>query len=63
MKFRDIVDVIDLEQEIKVYSGGSEVYSGQLEEMSAGQMLVMERDEVGEIEADKLVINLTRATL
>lgn len=59
MKFRDIVDVIDLEQEIKVYSGGSEVYSGQLEEMKAGQLLLVEQDEVEELETDEgLVIML-----
>ena len=61
--FYDLIRLLDLEQEVSVLVDGAEVYSGALEEMSAGQMLVMERDEVGELEADKLVINLTRATL
>lgn len=61
--FYDLIRLLDLEQEVSVLVDGAEVYSGVLEEMSAGQMLVMERDEVEEIEADKLVINLTRATL
>ena len=60
--FYDLIHLLDLEQEVSVLVDGAEVYSGVLEEMSAGQMLVMERDEVGELEADKLVINLTRAT-
>lgn len=61
--FYDLIRLLDLEQDIKVLIDGAEVYSGPLEEMSAGQMLIMERDEVEEIGADKLVINLTRATL
>ena len=60
--FYDLIRLLDLEQKVSVLVGGAEVYSGPMEEMSAGQMLVMERDEVGEIGADKLVINLTRAT-
>ena len=56
MKFRDIVDVIDLEQEIKVYSGGSEIYSGQLEEMKAGQLLTLKENEVEMLKADKVQI-------
>lgn len=61
--FYDLIRLLDLEQDIKVLIDWAEVYSGPMEEMSAGQMLVMERDEVEEIGADKLVINLTRATL
>ena len=61
--FYDLIRLLDLEQEVSVLIDEAEVYSGPLEEMSAGQMLIMERDEVEEIGADKLVINLTRATL
>lgn len=61
--FYDLIHLLDLEQKVSVLVGGAEVYSGPLEEMSAGQLLIMERDEVEEIGADKLVINLTRATL
>lgn len=58
MKLREVVDVIDLEQDIKVLVDGAEVYSGPLEEMSAGQLLILERDEVEEIEATNLIVKL-----
>lgn len=58
MNFRDVINVIDLEQKVSVLVGGAEVYSGPLEEMSAGQLLIMERDEVEGFRADKLVISL-----
>lgn len=56
--FYDLIRVLDLEQEVSVLVDGAEVYSGVLEEMSAGQMLVMERDEVEEIEATNLIVKL-----
>ena len=60
--FYDLIRLLDLEQKVSVLVGGAEVYSGPLEEMRAGQLLIMERDEVEGFRADKLVINLTRAT-
>lgn len=56
--FYDLIRLLDLEQDIKVLIDGAEVYSGPLEEMSAGQMLIMERDEVEEIEATNLIVKL-----
>lgn len=58
MKLREVVDVIDLEQDIKVLVDGAEAYSGPLEGMCAGQLLVMEQDEVGELEATRLIVKL-----
>ena len=56
--FYDLIRLLDLEQEVSVLIDGAEVYSGALEEMSAGQMLIMERDKVGELEATRLIVKL-----
>ena len=58
MKFKEIVDVIDLEQDIKVLVDGNEIYSGPLEKMEVGQLLVMEQDRVEEMRASELTIIL-----
>lgn len=56
MKLREVVDVIDLEQDIKVLVDGAEVYSGPLEEMSAGQLLTLEKNEVEKLKSEKAQI-------
>ena len=56
--FYDLIRRLDLEQNIKVFMDGAEVYSGALEEMSAGQLLIMERDEVEGLEATSLTVKL-----
>lgn len=56
MKLREVVDVIDLEQEVSVLIDGAEVYSGPLEEMSAGQLLTLEKNEVEKLKSEKAQI-------
>ena len=56
--FYDLIRLLGLEQEVSVLIDGAEVYSGALEEMSAGQLLIMEQDEVEEIEAASLIVKL-----
>ena len=56
MKFKEVVDVIDFEQEVSVLVDGAEVYSGALEEMSAGQLLTLKENEVEMLKADKVQI-------
>ena len=56
--FYDLIRLLDLEQEVSVLIDGAEVYSGPLEEMSAGQLLIMERDEVEGLEATSLTVKL-----
>ena len=56
--FYDLIRLLDLEQKVSVLVGGAEVYSGPLEEMSAGQLLVMERDEVEGLETTSLTVKL-----
>ena len=56
--FYDLIHLLDLEQKVSVLVGGAEVYSGPLEEMSAGQLLIMERDEVEGLEATSLTVKL-----
>lgn len=56
--FYDLIHLLDLEQEVSVLVDGAEVYSGPLEEMSTGQLLIMERNEVGELEATRLIVKL-----
>lgn len=56
MELREVVDVIDLEQDIKVLVDGAEVYSGPLEEMSAGQLLTLEKNEVEKLKSEKAQI-------
>lgn len=58
MNFRDVINVIDLEQHITVFVDGSEVYSGKLEEMTAGQLLLMEKKEVKKFQADNVQVIL-----
>lgn len=58
MKFKEIVDVIDLEQDIKVLVDGNEIYYGTLEKMEVGQLLVMEQDIVEEMRGSELTIIL-----
>lgn len=56
MNFRDVINVIDLEQKVSVLVGGAEVYSGALEEMRAGQLLMLEKNKVEMLKADKAQI-------
>lgn len=56
--FYDLIRLLDLEQEVSVLIDGAEVYSGALEEMSAGQLLIIEQDEVEELGATSLTIKL-----
>lgn len=58
MKFKEIVDVIDLEQDIKVLVDGNEIYYGTLEKMEVGQLLVMKQDIVEEMRGSELTIIL-----
>lgn len=58
MNFRDVINVIDLEQKVTVFVDGSEVYSGKLEDMAAGQLLLMEKKEVKKVQADNVQVIL-----
>lgn len=58
MKFREVIEVIDLEQDIKVLVDGNEIYYGTLEKMEVGQLLVMEQDIVEEMRGSELTIIL-----
>ena len=54
--FYDLIRLLDLEQEVSVLIDGAEVYSGALEEMSAGQLLTLKENEVEMLKADKVQI-------
>ena len=54
--FYDLIRLLDLEQEVSVLIDGAEVYSGPLEEMSAGQLLTLKGNEVEMLKADKVQI-------
>lgn len=54
--FYDLIRLLDLEQEVSVLVDGAEVYSGVLEEMSAGQLLTLKENEVEMLKADKVQI-------
>ena len=54
--FYDLIRLLDLEQNIKVFMDGAEVYSGALEEMCAGQLLMLEKNKVEMLKADKAQI-------
>lgn len=54
--FYDLIRLLDLEQEVSVLIDGAEVYSGPLEEMSAGQLLTLKENEVEMLKADKVQI-------
>lgn len=59
MELREVVDVIDLEQDIKVLVDGAEVYSGPLEEMSAGQLLLLQDCAILSLKCDsRLIVSL-----
>lgn len=54
--FYDLIRLLDLEQKVSVLVGGAEVYSGPLEEMSAGQLLTLEKNEVEKLKSEKAQI-------
>lgn len=61
MNFRDVINVIDLEQKVTVFVDVSEVYSGKLEDMAAGQLLLTEDNQVEQLATENgLVIRLIR---